>query len=536
MTAMVLFAIVIEKENDLEKVNLQEIDGMDGIQFENLISNLLQKMGFEVETTKSTGDGGIDIIAYSEQPIIQGRYIIQCKRHSSNISEPVIRDLYGVMTSERANKGILITNSCFTSASISFAKEKPIELIDGKKLLNLMEKYFDTADENNQAEYRLGRNKSLLIKGMVRVIEDCKEEYEAVRSGLIFRKRYELDINAFREATINECENISIFLKAMDGFIRVFNEPSSDENVAFKKSERHVERFQEFIGEHLKSWEKLYFIKVNSSLNKLLELWLEMHDSIFASLFTWKEDIENILKNPKEMAVNGKATCTFIVDSNFIGQKGSEISEELGLINKKLYGYGQENSEGVKQYEYEIPLFEQVLFRGIAKALETYKEEYNAFNKGMVFKKKKDIDREHYLNLVKEDIDSILYFNKALENVLKILDESDGTKSTEQAEKYITRFREIVHEFYNGWQKYCFLNIPIECTKLNELVMERYDMVFLYLFSYIDRINKFFQHSTEIIVDGIIDMSLKYDANIIMEKNRAIVTESNKIVDYYNAM
>ena len=51
----------------MEKVNLQEIEGMDGIQFEKIISNLLQKMGFKVETTKSTGDGGIDIIAFSEQ-------------------------------------------------------------------------------------------------------------------------------------------------------------------------------------------------------------------------------------------------------------------------------------------------------------------------------------------------------------------------------------------------------------------------------------------------------------------------------------
>jgi len=117
------------------------INNMSGIEFEFLCKKLLEKMGFETVTTKASNDGGIDLIAYNHQPIISGKYIIQCKRYTGSVGEPIIRDLYGVITSERANKGILITTGTFTSSAIKFANGKPIELIDGNKLKGLLTSY-----------------------------------------------------------------------------------------------------------------------------------------------------------------------------------------------------------------------------------------------------------------------------------------------------------------------------------------------------------------------------------------------------------
>jgi len=116
-------------------------ENMSGIEFENLVLQLVRKMGFEAQTTKTSGDGGVDIIAHNNQPFLEGQYIIQCKRWNSSIGEPALRDLYGVVMSERANKGILVTTSYFTPSAISFAKGKPLELIDGDKLHFLLSKY-----------------------------------------------------------------------------------------------------------------------------------------------------------------------------------------------------------------------------------------------------------------------------------------------------------------------------------------------------------------------------------------------------------
>jgi hypothetical protein len=118
-----------------------DIDSLSGIEFENICKKLIENMGFSVETTKASGDGGIDLIAYNHEPILSGKYIIQCKRYSGGVGEPIIRDLYGVITSERANKGILITTGYFTKSAIAFADGKPIELMDGKLLDDLLKRY-----------------------------------------------------------------------------------------------------------------------------------------------------------------------------------------------------------------------------------------------------------------------------------------------------------------------------------------------------------------------------------------------------------
>ena len=40
----------------------KDINSLSGIEFENLCQQLLQKMEFDTETTKASGDGGIDIM------------------------------------------------------------------------------------------------------------------------------------------------------------------------------------------------------------------------------------------------------------------------------------------------------------------------------------------------------------------------------------------------------------------------------------------------------------------------------------------
>lgn len=125
---------------EMDTIN-SDVNTLSGIEFENVCKYLIEKMEFKVETTKASGDGGIDLVAYNEQPILSGKYIIQCKRYSGSVGEPIIRDLYGVVTSERANKGILMTTGYFTKSAIEFAEGKPIELMDGMAMNKLFVKY-----------------------------------------------------------------------------------------------------------------------------------------------------------------------------------------------------------------------------------------------------------------------------------------------------------------------------------------------------------------------------------------------------------
>jgi hypothetical protein len=112
---------------------------MTGYEFEEYIAKFFKVNGFEVQQTSYSHDGGIDLIAFCNDPIYSGKYIIQCKKYKDTlVGQPVIRDLYGVVMSENANKGILITTSDFTEDAQTFARHKNIELINGTMLARLI--------------------------------------------------------------------------------------------------------------------------------------------------------------------------------------------------------------------------------------------------------------------------------------------------------------------------------------------------------------------------------------------------------------
>jgi DNA polymerase III delta prime subunit len=117
-------------------------DDLSGTEFETLIAHVLQKMGFRSEVTRATGDGGIDIVAILEKPIISGKYLIQCKRFTAEnlVGAPAVREFYGaVRADQKAVKGILITTSGFTDQAKSFAQDLPLELIDAESLRKLLQ-------------------------------------------------------------------------------------------------------------------------------------------------------------------------------------------------------------------------------------------------------------------------------------------------------------------------------------------------------------------------------------------------------------
>jgi restriction system protein len=94
-------------------------------------------MGLETKQTRSSRDGGVDVVAYDARPVLGGRVVIQAKRYRNTVGVSAVRDLFGTMMNEGANKGILVTTSGYGADAFTFAKDKPIELIDGGQLLFL---------------------------------------------------------------------------------------------------------------------------------------------------------------------------------------------------------------------------------------------------------------------------------------------------------------------------------------------------------------------------------------------------------------
>jgi restriction system protein len=121
-----------------QRPNLMELSPTE---FEALIQNLFTKMGLEARQTRPSRDGGVDCVAWDPRPIFGGKVVIQAKRYKNTVGVSAVRDLFGTLQNEGASKGILVTTSGYGQASFEFAKNKPIELIDGANLLYLLNEH-----------------------------------------------------------------------------------------------------------------------------------------------------------------------------------------------------------------------------------------------------------------------------------------------------------------------------------------------------------------------------------------------------------
>jgi restriction system protein len=118
---------------------------MDWEDFEHLIREIFEKEfsagGGEVKVTQASRDGGVDAIAFDPDPIRGGKIVIQAKRYTNTVGVSAVRDLYGTVMNEGANKGILVTTADYGPDAYGFVKDKPLTLLNGSNLLHLLEKH-----------------------------------------------------------------------------------------------------------------------------------------------------------------------------------------------------------------------------------------------------------------------------------------------------------------------------------------------------------------------------------------------------------
>jgi restriction system protein len=118
---------------------------MDWEDFEHLVREVFEqefsKNGGEVKITRASRDGGVDAVAFAPDPIRGGKIVIQAKRYTATVGVSAVRDLYGTVMNEGANKGILVTTADYGPDALEFAKGKPLALLNGGNLLHLLERH-----------------------------------------------------------------------------------------------------------------------------------------------------------------------------------------------------------------------------------------------------------------------------------------------------------------------------------------------------------------------------------------------------------
>jgi restriction endonuclease Mrr len=145
--------------NECIKIRLKinkTLKGISPVRFEQIIANLLKRMGFiNLERVGGPGDKSVDIFA--EKVIDEfgntEKYAIQCKNYNprNKVGSLEMQKFVTMLkTIHKADRGIFITTSSFTDEAKEIAKHFKITLIDGKSLKNYMEKYRISYDYDNE--------------------------------------------------------------------------------------------------------------------------------------------------------------------------------------------------------------------------------------------------------------------------------------------------------------------------------------------------------------------------------------------------
>lgn len=118
-----------------------DLFAMDPLAFEALVADLFRAMGMQAVTTQRSNDGGVDVDALDPTPIRGGKIVVQVKRYRNTVPPTAVRDLYGTVQDAGANKGVLVTTSRFGPGSHTFANGKPLELVSGEELVDLLHRH-----------------------------------------------------------------------------------------------------------------------------------------------------------------------------------------------------------------------------------------------------------------------------------------------------------------------------------------------------------------------------------------------------------
>ena len=63
--------------------------------------------------TRASRDRGVDAIMFDPDPVRGGKYVLQAKRYTRTVDVAAVRDLYGTVVNEGANRGILVTTASY---------------------------------------------------------------------------------------------------------------------------------------------------------------------------------------------------------------------------------------------------------------------------------------------------------------------------------------------------------------------------------------------------------------------------------------
>lgn len=111
---------------------------MNPEKFELLVCGVYAQLGYAVQHTPYTGDGGVDGILEKDGV----RCVLQCKRVKGSVGRPILQQLYGAMGDHSATRAIVVTTGNVSKQAKAFAHRKPIDIVELDQLRILVDQAY----------------------------------------------------------------------------------------------------------------------------------------------------------------------------------------------------------------------------------------------------------------------------------------------------------------------------------------------------------------------------------------------------------
>ena len=116
---------------------ISDLDVLGGIEFEHFLVEIFEKMGYQCEVTKASGDFGADLILNK----VGVRTVVQAKRYDDKVSPKAIQEAVAAIRQYDANDAMVVTTNYFTKGANKLADSNNVKLVDRDKIEEWLKQY-----------------------------------------------------------------------------------------------------------------------------------------------------------------------------------------------------------------------------------------------------------------------------------------------------------------------------------------------------------------------------------------------------------
>lgn len=196
--------VEVEEEPNVKNINRidmynNKIDYMTGEDFELYVAQMLGNIGFyNIQTTKGSGDQGVDILAEKEGM----KYAFQCKRYDKPVGNKAVQEVFAGKFFYHCHVAVVVTNNYFTQSAKDLAHENGVVLWDR----DYLQKFIGATNEPIAEADALREYDENRKEGELRIL-DIEEKIVALEDGELSKYLYQYIEQASRIAIDMYLEN-----------------------------------------------------------------------------------------------------------------------------------------------------------------------------------------------------------------------------------------------------------------------------------------------------------------------------------------